>query len=244
MKVATFLARLKEAEAAKTLYVNGCFGAPLTAANKTRYTKNTTYNKQPARTAKINAASADTFGFDCVCLIKGILWGWTGDKSAQYGGAVYKSNGVPDFSATAAISYCTNATANFAGIVPGALLWMSGHVGIYIGNGLAIECTPSWDDGVQITAVGNIGKVWGYNTRTWKMWGLLPWIDYAAEEQLPAGVQLVDMDVKSPKVSGTVKVPAINLGGRWYVQLRAFDDIMGIASVDYDAGKKRPKIID
>ena len=34
----------------------------------------------------INAASADTFGFDCVCLIKGLLWGWCGDKSKTYEG--------------------------------------------------------------------------------------------------------------------------------------------------------------
>ena len=45
--------------------------APLTAANKKRYTQNHSYNKQAARTKMINAASADTFGFDCVCLIKG-----------------------------------------------------------------------------------------------------------------------------------------------------------------------------
>ena len=71
----------------KTLYVMGCFGAPMTASNKKRYTQNHSYNRQPARTAMINAASADTFGFDCVCLIKGVLWGWSGDKNAIYGGA-------------------------------------------------------------------------------------------------------------------------------------------------------------
>ena len=243
MKATDFLAMLQKAADQNTLYVNGCFGAPMTAANKKRYTKNTAYNKQPARTAKINAASENTFGFDCVCLIKGILWGWTGDKTKQYGGAVYKSGGVPDFSATSAITYCSKTSNDFSGIVPGALLWMSGHVGIYIGNGLAIECTPSWADGVQITAVGNIGKVWGYETRTWKMWGLLPWIEYQ-EEKLPDGVEMVEMDVKSSKVNGVVRVPAINLDGRWYVQLRAFDNVMGIASVDYDETKKRPKIVD
>ena len=61
----------------KTLYVMGCFGAPMTAANKKRYTQNHSYNKAAARVAMINAATADTFGFDCVNLIKGILWGWT-----------------------------------------------------------------------------------------------------------------------------------------------------------------------
>ena len=45
----------------KTLYVMGCFGAPMTATNKKRYTQNHSYNRQAARTAIINAASADTF---------------------------------------------------------------------------------------------------------------------------------------------------------------------------------------
>ena len=65
----------------KTLYVMGCFGAPMNATNKKRYTSNYSYNKQASRVKMINSASSDTFGFDCVCLIKGILWGWNGDKS-------------------------------------------------------------------------------------------------------------------------------------------------------------------
>ena len=37
----------------------------------------------------INSASSDTFGFDCVCLIKGILWGWNGNLNHVYGGATF-----------------------------------------------------------------------------------------------------------------------------------------------------------
>lgn len=75
MTSAEFVKRLKAAATdCKTLYVMGCFGAPMNSANKKRYTANHSYNKQAARTAMINAAKADTFGFDCVCLIKGILW--------------------------------------------------------------------------------------------------------------------------------------------------------------------------
>ena len=63
----------------KTLYVMGCFGAPLTGSNVSRYCNNHSYNKNATRTAMIKAAanqSPPVFGFDCVCLIKGILWGW------------------------------------------------------------------------------------------------------------------------------------------------------------------------
>ena len=47
-----------------------------------------------------------------------------------------------------------------------------------IGNGLAVECSPRWANNVQITAVGNIGKKNGYNTRMWKKHGHLPYVTY------------------------------------------------------------------
>lgn len=166
----------------KTLYVMGCFGAPLTAANKKRYTQNHSYNKQAARTKMINAASADTFGFDCVCLIKGLLWGWCGDKSKTYGGTSYASNGVPDLGADTMITKCKDvSTTGWANMEVGEALWVKGHIGVYIGNGLAVECTPAWKNQVQVTAVGNIGAKSGYNTRTWTKHGKLPYVTYTGE---------------------------------------------------------------
>lgn len=163
----------------KTLYVMGCFGAPLTAANKKRYTANHSYNKAAARVKMINAASEDTFGFDCVNLIKGILWGWCGDKSKTYGGAKYASNGVPDIGADKMITTCPDASASgWASMESGEVVWTTGHIGIHIGDGLAVECTPKWKNCVQITAVGNIGSKAGYNTRTWKKHGHIPYVDY------------------------------------------------------------------
>lgn len=165
----------------KTLYVMGCFGAPMTDTNKKRYTQNHSYNKAADRTKMIRAASADTFGFDCVCLIKGVLWGWDGSTTG-YGGAKYNSNGVPDIGGDAMIQQCAEVTDDFRGIVPGAAVWMPGHIGVYIGDGFAVECSPKWANGVQITAVGNIGNKTGYNTRMWKKWGLLPYVDYKEDE--------------------------------------------------------------
>lgn len=160
----------------RTLYVLGCFGAPMTSSNKKRYINNCSYNKK--RASIINSASSDTFGFDCVCLIKGILWGWNGNKNAVYGGAKYCSNGVPDVGADQMMNYCSGVSTNFNNIIPGEAVHMKGHIGIYIGNGLAVECTPKWKNKVQITAVGNIGSKSGYNTRTWTNHGKLRWIDY------------------------------------------------------------------
>ena len=187
MKASEFVEKLNDVvKNHKTLYVMGCFGAPMNARNKTRYCNNHDYNKKPNRTAMIQAASADTFGFDCVCLIKGILWGWSGDKTKTYGGAKYAINGVPDVSADGMIQRCTGVTTNFANIEVGEALWCKGHIGVYIGDGLAIECTPAWKNCVQITAVRNIGTKSGYNARTWTKHGKLPYIEYDVKEDKPA----------------------------------------------------------
>ena len=194
MKASDFVAKLKDiATNYKTLYVMGCFGAPMTAANKKRYIDHHPYNKQPARVKLINAASADTFGFDCVCLIKGVLWGWSGDKSKVYGGAKYAINGVPDVDANTMINLCSEVSTDFSKIEAGEAVWTNGHIGVYIGNGLAIECTPAWKNRVQITAC-NCSKP-GYNTRKWKKHGKLPYIDYTVASAAPAKTSKPKLDV-------------------------------------------------
>lgn len=179
-----FVNKLKDvANNYKTLYVMGCFGAPMTAANKKRYTSNCAYNKKSPRAAMINAASASTFGFDCVCLIKGVLWGWNGNKNRTYGGATYSSNNVPDIGADQMINVCSDVSTDFSEIEVGELVWMKGHVGVYIGDGLAVECTPKWKNCVQITACNCTKR--GYNRRNWTKHGKLPYIEYLATEVKP-----------------------------------------------------------
>jgi nucleoid-associated protein YgaU len=127
----------------------------------------------------INAATADTFGFDCVCLIKGVLWGWNGDTTKTYGGAKYASNGVPDIGADSMIKVCKNVSTDFSHIEVGEAVWMEGHIGVYVGDGLAVECTPKWKNKVQITACNR--SVSGYNRRNWTKHGKLPYVTYEAE---------------------------------------------------------------
>ena len=162
----------------KTLYIMGCFGAPMSAKNKKRYTSNNEYNKK--RADMINAASSNTFGFDCVCLIKGILWGWCGDTSKTYGGACYQSNGVPDIGANAMIKKCSEVSTDFSKISVGEAVWLDGHIGIYIGDGFVVESTPKWDNKVQISVCSNIfPKSTDVKKRKWTKHGKLPWIDYS-----------------------------------------------------------------
>ena len=175
-----FVKRLvKIAKEYKTLYVMGCFGANMTEKNKARYTNNHKYNKTYARRKMILSADENTWGFDCVCLIKSVLWGFSGDKTKSYGGAKYESNGVPDINADTMITKCKNISSDFSKIEVGEAVWLKGHIGVYIGDGLCVECTPSWKNGVQITACNK--NISGYKRRNWTKHGYLPYITYEAE---------------------------------------------------------------
>lgn len=160
----------------KTLYVMGCYGAPMNPANREYYAGNHEYNRKTERAVMIKSATAETFGFDCSGLIKGLLWGWSGSKDHKRGGASYGSNGVPDKSANQLIQLCEDVSTDFSRISVGELLWMDGHVGIYIGAGQAVEATPAWKNGVQITTVRNVMSGTGHR---WTKHGKLPWLDYS-----------------------------------------------------------------
>ena len=219
MKANVFVEKAVEiAKNFKTLYVMGCFGAPLTGSNVSRYCNNHSYNRAADRTAMIKAAgnqNPPVYGFDCVCLIKGILWGWSGNASKTYGGANYASNGVPDIGADTMITRCLDvSTTGWANMAVGEAVWMSGHIGIYIGDGLAVECSPKWENKVQITAVGNIGSKAGYNTRTWTKHGKLPYVDYSESGTTTGG--------------GTATKP--DTGGATIYKVAAGDNLSKIAA--------------
>lgn len=197
----------------KTLYVLGCIGAPLNAANKERYSNNLPYNKRADRLAKIQAATASTFGFDCVCMIKSLLWGWDGDTGHVYGGAKYASGGVPDISANGMIEVCSDISTDFSDMEEGEVVWKKDHIGVYIGDGLCVECVASWNDGVQITAVHNMGKREGYNGRTWQKHGKLPYVTYEKAAAKAASSDLGLPLLKQGSKSDTVKALQLLLIG-------------------------------
>ena len=86
---------------------------------------------------------------------------------------------MPDVSADSMIVNCRDVSATgWDKLLPGEGLWMPGHWGLYIGDGLAVECTSAWSNGVQITAVGNIASKSGCNARKWTKHGKLPWVEY------------------------------------------------------------------
>ena len=163
-----FIQKLQNVLNYKTVYMWGTFGSPVT--EELLMEKCNQYpNWYISRASKLRKLiGEDYFSFDCVGLIKGVLWGWNADKTKYHGGAKYNSNGVPDVSANMLINKC-NPTKDFGNILPGEVVWLEGHVGVYIGNGQVIECTPAWENGVQITLLKD---------RIWVKHGKLPWVVY------------------------------------------------------------------
>lgn len=186
MKVHDFIANLNRALYSKTLYVQGAFGANGTASNKRRYSNNLAYNAKRAN--MIYATDKNTFFFDCINLGKGILFGWNGDILKEpYCGARYCSNGVPDFGTEQMLNYMYDISTKFdpKKMVVGEWLYLKGHAGYYIGvadDGLpyAIECTPKWKNGVQITCIDTgDGKVSDrFPMRKWTKHGKIKFIEY------------------------------------------------------------------
>lgn len=175
--------KLKQLVNVSTVYMYGAWGQPVTEA----FIKQKA-NQYPSwytedRKNMLRKHIGKSFGFDCVNMIKSVLWGFNFDMNATNGGAKYGSNGVPDVNADGMIaSHCTNVSTDFSNIKVGAIVWVQGHVGVYIGNKQVIECTPKWNNNCQISNLGNLGNNTG-NSRTWSRWGLLKYITYVEEEK-------------------------------------------------------------
>lgn len=178
-----------------TCYLYGGIGQIVTQsvvnAKAKQYPSFYTSARKANYTQYINS-SKRYWGFDCVNLYKSILWGWNGDESKSFGGAIYASNGVPDASADGLFSYCTSkSSTGWDSMMIGEALWMSGHFGLYVGNGKCIECSPRWNriglgtswgeewNGVMLTGVSNCSNCpTDIHTRKWTKHGKLPYIQY------------------------------------------------------------------
>lgn len=173
-----FIKKIKDVQKHDTVYMLGTFGQPVSESLiQSKKNQLPSWYTQ-TRINLFRTYIGKRFAFDCVGLIKGVLWGWNADMNESRGGAEYASNSVGDMNETTMINMCSGVSTNFSGIVPGEVVWLSGHIGVYIGDNLVIECTPKWKNDVQYSGLGNLGGKSGYNTRTWTKHGKLPWIDY------------------------------------------------------------------
>ena len=127
-----------------------------------------------------------SWNFDCVVSVKSVLWGWDENKRKAHGGAIYASNGVPDFTCNGGLNYCTDVSKDFHNLLAGEYLCMKdteyNHVGIYLGDGEVFEVTPAWNvNGATISKIDSKG----YRSKNnkgclrWTYHGKLKWIDYS-----------------------------------------------------------------
>ena len=187
MIAAAFCAKAEDiADNYKTSYMLGPWGWPANDKMIARATTQGRYAEDNKAWLKYAAAIKDEgFLFDCIGLIKAILWGWSGDPSRPYGGAGYELHGFADWGADTVIKKCRDVSMDFSTIVPGEVVWMSGHIGVYVGGGQVVEATPRWKWGVQRSTCLNVagGLIPGtVGSRRWTSHGKLPWLKYATKE--------------------------------------------------------------
>ena len=106
---------------------------------------------------------------DCVGLIKGYLWSENATAAPKY-------NAKQDVSANGMLSKCiVKGKIETLPEIAGVLVFFSGHVGVYIGNGWVIEARGH-DHGVVKTKLSD---------RPWTDWGKCPWITYSTNAPKP-----------------------------------------------------------
>lgn len=115
---------------------------------------------------------------DCIGLVKGYMW----SKDVNDEKPAYKSNGFPDCSADKQYERSKRKGTSMSTLpeVIGVLVFMRGHVGIYIGNGEVIEARGH-AYGVVKTKL---------TRRPWKRWAYIDEIEYA--EPNPQGNTIID----------------------------------------------------
>ena len=105
--------------------------------------------------------AAGKYCADCVGMIKAFFW----SGNVFEGKIHYASNHCPDVSANGMIKLCTKTGAiSTIPDIPGLVVWKSGHIGVYVGNGIVVELR-GFDYDCQRREV----KAGG-----WTKWGQLP----------------------------------------------------------------------
>ncbi len=153
-----------------SIYVYGTFGQELSESLINQKAKQYLYNlPRKSKYKKALNSSGREYAFDCVGLIKAYLWGRHGN--IKYNPKQDKSaNGM--YNASKIKGKIKNMPER-----EGLLVHMSGHIGIYIGNGYVIECTPNTKFAKQNHKAGGVCKT-KLSARKWTGWCECPYITY------------------------------------------------------------------
>lgn len=179
-----FAEKAKAVANLKTMYAYGGIGQVASDMNKKGLATLYADNDRAAFWA-----FKDGFYFDCICLVKSILWGFSGDLTKVYGGAKYLSNGVPDITVKQMFERCTEVCTDLSQVPIGAAVFYgTSHIGIYVGNNQVVQSNLYLDhDGVYIEPLNNI---------SWTSWGKLPYVEYTEVDDPPIEIDKELQDIR------------------------------------------------
>lgn len=158
-----------------SIYLYGSFGQKLTQAFINQKAKQYVYNiSRQSIYKKCMNSSGTEYAFDCVGLIKSYLWG-------GYGKVTYKAS--QDVSANGMYNKAkVKGDISTLPKTPGILVWMNGHIGISVGDGIhIIECTPAKKLAKQNHGGGGV-CITKLTDRKWKKWCECPYITYETKK--------------------------------------------------------------
>lgn len=117
--------------------------------------------------------------FDCCGLFKCFMWHDYSQKNAKYYNVTQKDYNCEQLIAEAKEKGSISAIPE----IPGVLVYMKGHMGIYIGNGQVIESTAAKFDGkkgrIYKTYFKGSGKGCDGKRTTWIKWFKSPYLTYS-----------------------------------------------------------------
>lgn len=154
----------------KTVYMWGEYGKKVTndRINLRKRMYPTHYSDENVLYLK-SLTSKDYYAFDCSGMIKSFWMSKGGTEEVKYI-RIFDRN-----SRSITINNCQEVgdIKNMPEII-GLFLYMKGHCGVYIGNGLVIECTNN----PKFTLNGGGVVITKLNSRKWEKWTKSKWLIY------------------------------------------------------------------
>ena len=136
------------------------------------------YNEFPYNLGYYNGYA---ISFDCWNLVKALINDPNIDQNYTYGYHAPAVGNMGDWDGWTILQHCSDISTDFTRIFVGEYLYMAGHAGVYIGNGLVVECTCDCEGGCLISRITSSGARYrnGVYGRSWTYHGkLTEWIDY------------------------------------------------------------------
>lgn len=141
---------ISKANKPKTIYVLGTFGQEFTSALLEQKCRQLPFNREN-RAFLTGFVDQGYQAFDCCGLMKAFLWD---DNPGNYNAAEDENEAMMYARAT------VKGNINTLPETPGTLVFMQGHVGVYIGNGYCVEATPNNEKGWGVIKTPLKGRGW------------------------------------------------------------------------------------